>query len=187
MGAIVNPSFLAPIRWQVAVHAHAPDSTEWPLTPIATALEAVPRLLEGLATTVFACARKSGCVQASVGLQVVSAERIEQLGTQYRVGVRHDHGCLSFPLEDTFPIEIPSSYFHARPKQKNFPLGDILLCPTHIHPPHTGIQLALHSFLHLLGYDHASCSDAFVMQQLEHALLQGLDHAPVWWYADAAV
>ena len=91
---------------------------------------------------------------AEISLSFVSAEEIRSLNREYR-NVDEPTDVLSFPLIDDEPVDVP--------ELPVLSLGDIVICPeevSRLHPEltlHDALRLMIaHSFLHLLGYDHAT-------------------------------
>ncbi len=103
-----------------------------------------------------------------ISIAIVGDQTIRRLNKTYR---RHNQvtDVLSFSESDRQGK--PSSSY----------LGEIIICypqarrqaKTANHSPQKEIQLLLtHGFLHLLGYDHETASEAKVMERLENEIMQ---------------
>jgi len=108
---------------------------------------------------------------AEVSVVLTDDDRIRALNRQWR-GQDHATNVLSFPAANTISNETPRL------------LGDIVIAfettareaeiegkPFAHHVAH----LAVHGFLHLLGYDHESDAEAEEMERLEREILARLD------------
>jgi probable rRNA maturation factor len=141
---------------QVAVSR---QSTVWKRAPEA---ESVIR------TAIVAAAGHVGSSTADVSVALVSDRKIQALNRSWR-GVDRPTNVLSFPATRTHPAD-------------TF-LGDIALAYETIaaeadsegkpFPDHLS-HLAVHGFLHLIGYDHGTEREAESMETLERAVLAEL-------------
>ena len=105
---------------------------------------------------------------AEISLSFVSPEEIRDLNRAYR-DTDEATDVLSFPLLEDVPAGIPELPVLA--------LGDIVICPeetARLHPEisqHEAICLMVaHSFLHLLGYDHATEQEQAKMWEMQDAI-----------------
>ncbi|MBQ7593206.1 MAG: rRNA maturation RNase YbeY [Synergistaceae bacterium] len=127
---------------------------------------AIERVLEKELAEIFPASKNYEF--AEISLTFATPEEIRELNKNYR-GVDEPTDVLSFPLIENEPVGIPELPVLA--------LGDIVICPEEtkrLHPelaPHDGILLMLaHSFLHLLGYDHANEDEQKVMWDLQEKI-----------------
>jgi probable rRNA maturation factor len=113
-----------------------------------------------------AAAMSTGGAEIAIVLTDDSAIRL--LNRQWR-GIDAATNVLSFPMEN--------------PGEHRSFIGDIVLARQTIareasseHKPfaHHLAHLAVHGFLHLLGYDHQNHKDAMVMERLERGILRRL-------------
>lgn len=137
------------------------------LAPSALALDA--SLAQIIASAIRAANETAGPIQGSVTCLVDGDERIRLLNKAWR-GLDKPTNVLSFPYPDTQPG--PTRY-----------IGDIAIShdtatrearaerkPLAHHIAH----LAVHGFLHLLGFDHVTDEDARAMEGLERIILARL-------------
>ena len=106
---------------------------------------------------------------AEVSVNLVSSDKIKSLNLKYR-NKDKETDVLSFPLQDD-----------SLKKYGIMPLGDIFICPAYVEKKikdtgesldKTMAHLAVHGFLHLLGYDHeTSEADAEKMSLQEQKIL----------------
>jgi probable rRNA maturation factor len=106
---------------------------------------------------------------AEVSVNLVGPAKIKSLNLKYR-NKDKETDVLSFPLEDD-----------SLKKYGIMPLGDIFICPAYVEKKikatgesldKTMAHLAVHGFLHLLGYDHeTSEADAEKMSLQEQKIL----------------
>lgn len=110
-----------------------------------------------------------------VSLSLVTGEEIQELNRDYR-GVDAVTDVLSFPLD-----EEEGDFF--KENKLPVPLGDIVICMDRVRAQakelgHSDrreiLYLSIHSFLHLLGYDHMEEEDKKEMRQREKELMKGL-------------
>lgn len=125
--------------------------------------EGISRVLEEELAALLPAAKVYETVEIS--LSFVSPEAIRELNRDYR-DTDEPTDVLSFPLMDDEPVEIP--------ELPVLSLGDIVICPeetARLHPEltlHDSLRLMIaHSFLHLLGYDHADESAQAEMWALQ--------------------
>lgn len=134
-------------------------------------LSTLNRVLEAAATT------EGVAGEAEVSLTLVDDAAIRELNRTYR-GVDAPTDVLSFALEETAPEE-PG---YTDPGEDRL-LGDIIISvPTAVRQAgeygHSLARelafLAVHGFLHLLGYDHATAAGAADMEARQEAILAGV-------------
>ena len=114
--------------------------------------------------------------QVEISLNIVGSSRIKSLNNKYR-GKNKITDVLSFPLID-FKSHITRNYFK---KNDILSLGDIFVCldVAQQDAKNEGIDierklcfLAVHGFLHLLGYDHErSKKDEKIMFAMQDKIL----------------
>ena len=87
-----------------------------------------------------------------ISISLVSSEKIQELNKTYR-NVDEATDVLSFPLMGEEAVEVPELPVLA--------LGDIVISPEDVKRLHKNLDfneamilMTVHSFLHLLGYDH---------------------------------
>lgn len=107
---------------------------------------------------------------AELAIVLSDDSRVRQLNNQWR-GIDKPTNVLSFPSSDAQPdgprllgdivIAYETTAREARDENKPF--------------AHHLSHLAVHGFLHLLGYDHENDADAEVMEACERAILARLD------------
>lgn len=93
-----------------------------------------PELREAVAAALDA----AGVQDGHLGVEIVSAERIQELNREHR-GKDTPTDVLAFPLDGAGPV--------AGPRE----LGDVAICPEHCSDE---TEAAVHGVLHLCGYDH---------------------------------
>lgn len=122
--------------------------------------QAPPEVAARLADVLeFVCAQLE-IDRATLGLMVVSAERMTEINRVHRdKSVPTD--VLSFPVDGP---ELADGWPEAGPAPE---LGDIIICPEAADEPLEA--LAVHGLLHLLGYDHEV--DSGEMLRLQDELL----------------
>ena len=121
----------------------------------------------------------------SGGIYFVSKRKIKKLNYKHR-GINKVTDVLSFPLLNTKKMGTLNNFDSERdPLTKELELGDIVICKSiakkqskqYRHSYHREINfLALHGFLHLLGFDHLSKHDEKEMTDLS---MQILDHCGI--------
>lgn len=111
-----------------------------------------------------------------VSLRFSSEEEIKDINKQYR-GVDKKTDVLSFPIIDFNNDEDLESEL----SQNELMLGDIIICKQVAKSQAKEYQhslkreicfLALHGFLHLLGYDHIEENDEIEMQAIAKEILE---------------
>lgn len=126
---------------------------------------------ENCLRTAQAIAKRSE--QLSVSLRFVSSAESEALNSTYR----HKQAPTNVL---SFPVDLPAGLLASLESE---PLGDIVVCPevvtTEANQQHKQLQdhwshMLIHGFLHLLGYDHQSDTDAEIMEALEIKCLKKL-------------
>lgn len=112
----------------------------------------------------------------------VSEEEIRRLNASTRA-IDASTDVLSFPLVEAHyssPINPDGHKADLNPKNGNLPLGDIVICrrkaliqaKEYGHGPKREICfLALHGFLHLVGYDHVEEKDREIMEKTQDEIL----------------
>jgi probable rRNA maturation factor len=134
------------------------------VAPGAAALDA--RLPSVIASAITAANRAAGPAQGALTVIVDDDARVRELNRLWR-GFDKPTNVLSFPSPDTQPgpartlgditISYETAAREAAAEDKSF--------ANHV------AHLAVHGFLHLLGYDHESDDDAEEMEGLERAIL----------------
>ena len=113
-----------------------------------------------------------------VSVRYASAEEIREINREYR-GVDKATDVLSFPMYD-FNSESDIDEI-ANEKDARILLGDIVICKAVAKKQAKEFEhsfkrevcfLALHGFLHLLGYDHIQKADEEIMQTLANKILE---------------
>lgn len=117
----------------------------------------------------------------AVGITFVRKGKIRKLNRQFR-GIDKATDVLSFPMFDTKKKGTLASFEGARdPLTKELEIGDIVICKAVAkkqakefgHSLEREINfLALHGFLHLLGYDHMNKKDEKEMFSLAEKILK---------------
>ncbi len=111
-----------------------------------------PELREAVAAALEAADVADG----HLGVEVVSAERIQELNREHR-GKDAPTDVLAFPVDGIGPV--------AGPRE----LGDVAICPEQCGDV---TEAAVHGVLHLCGYDHET--DEGEMLQLQTRVLESL-------------
>lgn len=116
----------------------------------------------------------------AVGIRFVSKRKIRKLNKIHR-GIDKATDVLSFPMFDTKRKgSLPSFVEERDPLTKELEIGDIIIClavakrqaKAYKHSLEREINfLALHGFLHLLGYDHMTKKDEKEMFSLAESIL----------------
>lgn len=105
-------------------------------------------------------------------IKFVSGEEIKELNTKFR-GVERETDVLSFPMYEFSTQPLPDEEYVF--------LGDIVICKNvakrqakdYGHSQKRELCfLALHGFLHLLGYDHIEKKDEKVMMKIAEEILE---------------
>ena len=108
---------------------------------------------EDLRGPVGAALRAAGVADGHLALELVAAERIQELNRDHR-GVDTPTDVLAFPVDGAGPA--------AGPRE----LGDVVICPEH----RTGVaEAAVHGTLHLCGFDHET--DGGEMLELQERVM----------------
>jgi probable rRNA maturation factor len=141
-------------------------------SPLWNAHRGVKGLLRRALVEAACATRKAG----ELAIVLTDDESIRAMNGQWR-GKNRPTNVLSFPAARSARTEV------ARNRGGHRHLGDIVIAyqttvreadaqckPFNHHVAH----LAVHGFLHLLGYDHESPADAEAMERLEVAVLAGL-------------
>lgn len=113
--------------------------------------------------------------EVEISLSFVTPEEIRSLNNEYR-GQDRETDVLSFPFYEPWEIR------ELKPNPGGeTALGDIVICPPVAEAQavaygHSYIRelafLAVHSLLHLLGYDHEDAEEERVMTEAQEAILQ---------------
>jgi probable rRNA maturation factor len=120
---------------------------------MATDLTDVPADLHG---AVGAALTAAGVADGHLAVEIVDAERIQELNRQHR-GKDSPTDVLAFPLDGPGPT--------AGPRE----LGDVTICPEHCSDV---VEAAVHGTLHLCGMDHET--DDGEMLALQERVMVGL-------------
>ena len=127
---------------------------------------------------IFEIALKETCNKnnISANITVVGRQKIKQMNNEYR-GVNKVTDVLSFPMLDTFEF----TGVEMRDDSVTTDLGDIVICKSRAIEQakeygHSYERefcfLALHGFLHILGYDHIQKEDEKIMFALQDKILK---------------
>jgi len=109
-----------------------------------------------------------------LSLIFVNSQNIRRLNSYWR-GKNKETAVLSFPLNETFPLELG---------KKEKILGDIFLCPEEIKKQVKIFNVSLdsfyqklvvHSLLHLYGHTHDKKENKLKMESLENKILQAIN------------
>ena len=120
---------------------------------------------------VLAAAKALSTNNAEVAIVLTDDSAIRALNRDWR-GLDNPTNVLSFPASRTI-----------RPDRATAPLGDIVIAYETVAREaaregkpflHHLAHLAVHGFLHLMGYDHAADHEAAAMEQLERDILARL-------------
>jgi probable rRNA maturation factor len=109
-----------------------------------------------LRPAVAAALAAAGVEDGHLGVEIVDAERIQQLNRDHR-GKDAPTDVLAFPIDEAGPV--------AGPRE----LGDVAICPEHCSDV---TEAAVHGVLHLCGYDHEV--DDGEMLRLQADVIAGL-------------
>jgi probable rRNA maturation factor len=109
-----------------------------------------------LRPAVSAALQAAGVEEGHLGVEIVAADRIQQLNRDHR-GKDAPTDVLAFPIDELGPV--------AGPRE----LGDVAICPEHCSDV---TEAAVHGALHLCGYDHET--DEGEMLALQARVLAGL-------------
>jgi probable rRNA maturation factor len=113
-------------------------------------------VLPDLRSAVAAALAAAGVEDGHLGVEIVDAERIQELNREHR-GKDAPTDVLAFPIDGLDPVVGPRE------------LGDVAICPEHCSDV---AEAAVHGVLHLCGYDHET--DAGEMLELQASVLAGL-------------
>ena len=142
--------------------------------------------IRGKLQKLFACAldkkfedlKKLQSKDFEVSIRYSSEEEIKEINNQYR-GVDRATDVLSFPMYDLNNAADIQEI--AKEKSASVLLGDIVICKAVAKRQAKEFEhsfkrevcfLALHGFLHLLGFDHIEKSDEEVMQSVANEILE---------------
>lgn len=124
----------------------------------------------------FVACKELCCKNVSLSLSFVSEEKIKELNSKFR-GVDRVTDVLSFPMEEEGGEEFP---IPEGLEEERF-LGDIVICTKrarqqakeygHSYKRELSF-LALHGFLHLLGYDHETKKEEKEMMSIAEKILK---------------
>lgn len=101
-------------------------------------------------------------IPCEVSVLITGDEAIRALNLEYR-GIDRATDVLSFPMQDLSPGDFHAGHVRLSPGQERLPLGDIILSADTVREQAARFRqsvgreagyLAIHSVLHLLGYDH---------------------------------
>jgi len=115
---------------------------------MATDLDDVPAQLRDPVAAALAAV---GVGDGHLAVEIVDAERIQELNREYR-GKDAPTDVLAFPVDGTDPT--------AGPRE----LGDVAICPEHCT---NVVEAAVHGTLHLCGMDHETDAGEMLRQQAE--------------------
>ncbi|HPG92765.1 MAG TPA: rRNA maturation RNase YbeY [Clostridia bacterium] len=117
-----------------------------------------------------------------LALSFISDEEIKELNKQFR-NVNSVTDVLSFPLVNAtaaMPVSLAENALYTDKKTGRLLLGDIVICRDRAVKQATEYGhaykrevcfLALHGYLHLVGYDHINEADAAVMEKTQEEIL----------------
>jgi probable rRNA maturation factor len=109
-----------------------------------------------LHSAVAAALAAAGVDDGHLAVEIVGAERIQELNREHR-GTDAPTDVLAFPIDELDDV--------AGPRE----LGDVAICPEHCSDV---TEAAVHGVLHLCGHDHET--DAGEMLALQASALAGL-------------
>ena len=149
---------------------------QWEIEPC------IPELESFLSSVADACFRVEGIEGAGFAVRIVDDAAIQALNRDMR-GVDRPTDVLSFPMFDLSPGEKPGEE-HEDPDTGLVPLGDMCIsleraaaqAEEYGHSVERELSyLAVHSVLHLLGYDHMDEGPMKAqMRRREEHILEGL-------------
>jgi probable rRNA maturation factor len=138
-----------------------------------------PRAKTIVKSAVSAAAKAISTPPAELAIVLCDDSAIRALNRTWR-GQNKPTNVLSFPAADAGPTPQRRG---GRPRTSRPHIGDIIIAyETSAHEavaegkpfPHHLAHLAIHGFLHLLGYDHDDDGDAEIMERLERRILKRL-------------
>jgi probable rRNA maturation factor len=109
-----------------------------------------------LRSAVAAALAAAGVADGHLAVEIVGAERIQELNREHR-GKDAPTDVLAFPIDELDDV--------AGPRE----LGDVAICPEHCSDV---TEAAVHGVLHLCGHDHES--DDGEMLALQAGVMEGL-------------
>jgi probable rRNA maturation factor len=109
-----------------------------------------------LRSAVSAALTAVGVDQGHLAVEIIDAERIQELNRDHR-GKDAPTDVLAFPIDELDPVPGPRE------------LGDVAICPEHCSDVN---EAAVHGVLHLCGYDHET--DDGEMLELQADVMAGL-------------
>ena len=112
-----------------------------------------------------------GIDSVNAELYFVGAEEIRELNLIHR-GIDKPTDVLSFPMLDIKAGTVPCKHsfpLDINPETNKLELGDVIICKEYAELPVE--VLAVHGFLHLLGYDHGTAKDAKIMNELTEKII----------------
>jgi rRNA maturation RNase YbeY len=118
--------------------------------------------------------------QTVIGVYIANPRQIAQL-SKFK-GKRHSTDTLSFPYHNPSNCELQVDEGEAGESEDRWCLGEIVLCPERIIRGRSGNlaqnirlrEVIVHSFVHLLGYDHNTLPEYRQMRFIEKSLLNQL-------------
>lgn len=129
--------------------------------------------------------RGSGA-EISVDIRLVGADAIRKLNREYRQKDKVTD-VLSFPILDMADGKLSSELmtydFSFEGENKYLPIGDVVICPERARKQaeeyghsieREMVFLAVHSFLHLLGFDHENGRDESLMFEKQEEIMLGI-------------
>ena len=159
-------------------------SPQWRKKPSAAAL--VRKAIRAAASTKFVSTKSASTQRAELAIVLTNDSAIRALNNQWRK-LDAPTNVLSFPANKRFlppPLRGRAGVGGKRQEAAPRQLGDIVIAFETTAREATAegkqfehhlVHLAVHGFLHLLGYDHESDRDAEKMERLEVAILARLN------------
>ena len=129
---------------------------------------------------------KGSGAEISVDIRLVGSDAIRKLNREYR---QKDSvtDVLSFPILDMVDGKLSSELmtydFSIEGENKYLPIGDVVICPERARKQaeeyghsieREMVFLAVHSFLHLLGFDHENGHDENLMFEKQEEIMIGI-------------
>ena len=110
-----------------------------------------------------------GLKDVNAELLFVDSAEIQELNRKY-MGKNKPTDVLSFPNLNIKPGESLNNFpLDINPESNKLELGSVVICKDYAQLPID--FLAVHGFLHLLGYDHATEADEKIMNELTERIL----------------